>query len=486
MSKGRVVTWVAPRGWVRAYAWLTSRSGAVFALAAATLAAWGYLGGLRRLFEHEPWSLRAFWPPGFDAYMLGLAVQEWTVPVGLVGLLTLWRPFRRTALGADGARDRLGAALALAGVQLVYFAYLWALERREVGHLTQGELVAAFAGLLLGPGWGLVLGVLSGLGASALNLLTWPPEPTSWADIGRWYVLYTSHFAALIWLGLAAGLLRRALGGGVALWALGGGGLVLAARFFTLLGEPVPAEGAGTLLPLGLAGAGLLGGLGLMLQALRLQEAERRAREGELALTQAELAALRAQINPHFLFNALNTIRYFVRTDPDQARALLLKLSEVFQRVLRSGAFVPLADELAYAEAYLALEQARLGERLRVEWSRPSGELLETRVPALVLEPLVENAVVHGLAPKPGGGTLRILVERWGDELVLQVRDDGVGFDTSRLGKETTSIALANIDARMRMLYGEERGLRIESEPGRGTRVELRLPLPAGYAEGTR
>ena len=103
-----------------------------------------------------------------------------------------------------------------------------------------------------------------------------------------------------------------------------------------------------------------------------------------------------------------------------------------------------------------------------------------------MLEPLVENAVVHGLAPKPGGGTLRILVERWGDELVLQVRDDGVGFDTSRLGKETTSIALANIDARMRMLYGEERGLRIESEPGRGTRVELRLPLPPGFAEGTR
>ena len=113
-----------------------------------------------------------------------------------------------------------------------------------------------------------------------------------------------------------------------------------------------------------------------MLQALRLQEAERRAREGELALTQAELAALRAQINPHFLFNALNTIRYFVRTDPDQARTLLLKLSEVFQRVLRSGAFVPLADEIAYAEAYLALEQARLGERLRVERSRPSGGLL--------------------------------------------------------------------------------------------------------------
>jgi signal transduction histidine kinase len=319
---------------------------------------------------------------------------------------------------------------------------------------------------------------------SALNLLTWPPDPTGWLDIGRWYVLYTSHFVTLAWLGLAAGLLGAQAGRGrtaLGWWALGGGALVLLARFFILLGEGAPAEGAGLLLPLGLTGAGLLGGLGLLLQSLRLQEAERRAREGELALTRAELAALRAQINPHFLFNALATIRHFVRTDPDQARKLLLRLSEVFQRVLHSGEFVPLADEIAYAEAYLALEQARMGERLRVEWTRPEGALLELRVPALVLEPLVENAVVHGLAPKPEGGTVRVLVERWGRELVLQVRDDGVGFDPRASG-EARGLALANIDARLRLLYGEDRGLRIESEPGRGTRVELRLPLPAGWA----
>ncbi|WP_456414699.1 sensor histidine kinase [Oceanithermus profundus] len=483
MSKGRIVTWVAPRGWVAAFAWLASRSGAAFALAAATLALWGYLGWLRRLFEHGGWSPTGFWPPGFDPYALGLAVQEWTVPAALVGLLTLWPAFRRTALGQGGFADRARAALALAGVQLVYFAYLWALERRDVGHLTLGELGAALGGLLLGPGWGLALGAFTGLAASLLNLVTWPPEPTTWGDVARWYVLYTSHFAALIWLGVAAGLLGRAVRGGVGLWALGGGGLVLASRFFVLLGEAAPEEGAALMLPLGLAAAGLLGGLGLLLQALRLQEAERRARAGELALTQAELAALRAQINPHFLFNALNTIRYFVRTDPDQARALLLRLSEVFQRVLRSGPLVPLADELAYTEAYLALEQARLGDRLRVEWTRPEGPLLELQVPALILEPLVENAVVHGLAARPEGGTLRILVERWGRELVIQVRDDGVGFDPASRDPNAGSIALANIDARLRLLYGEDRGLRIESEPGRGTRVELRLPLPAGWAE---
>jgi len=113
------------------------------------------------------------------------------------------------------------------------------------------------------------------------------------------------------------------------------------------------------------------------------------------------------------------------------------------------------------------------------------GELLELQVPALILEPLVENAVVHGLAPKPEGGVLRILVERWGRELVIQVRDDGVGFDTARLGKEASSIGLANIDARLRLLYGQGRGLVIESRPGRGTRVELRLPLPPGFAEGS-
>ncbi|WP_456476279.1 sensor histidine kinase [Oceanithermus sp.] len=455
--------------------------GTALALVAATLLTYVWVSWLRRFFDHSPWSPRDTWPPGFDAYALGLAVQEWLVPVALVGLMTAWGPLRRVALDRSRAWDRFWVWLALVAAQLAYFGYLLVLERRDVGHVTNGELLVVFAGLLLGPGAGLLMGLATALAAVSVNLFSYPPDTFVFGDVWRWYVLYNTYTAALIWLGPAAGWLGRLIGGGVnpLAWGLGGGALVVAASVFMLYGEGDPGAGVGLVAPVGLAAAAFLAGLGLFLRGLRLQEAERRAREGELARTQAELAALRAQINPHFLFNALNTIRYFVRTDPEEARQLLLRLSEVFQRVLHSGEFVPLADEIAYAEAYLALEQARMGERLRVEWIRPEDELLEVRVPALVLEPLVENAVVHGLAPKPEGGTLRVVVERWGDDLVIQVRDDGVGFDPA---DRKSGLALTNIDERLRLLYGEGRGLLIESEPGRGTRIELRLPLTEGAA----
>jgi len=472
--------------------WSVLRSGAAsaggrtVALALATATLWAYLGWLRRLTDYGPWRLQDFWPPGFDPYVLGQAVQEWMLPAVLVGLLAAWPPLGWVLLERSGWRRRGGWLAALVLVQVVYFAYLRTFDRLELDHRTAGEALVVFAGMLLGPLAGTLLGAVSAVGSALLDLLEYPPERFDWADVVRWYLLYSSTSAALVWLGAAAGWLGglTARRPSLRLWGLGGGTLVVLARFFMLLGEGDPADGAELLLPLGLAAAGLLAGLALLLRSLRLQEAERRAREGELALTQAELAALRTQINPHFLFNALGTIRYFVRTDPEEARRLLLKLSEVFQRVLHSGAFVSLADEIGYAEAYLALEQARMGERLRVEWTRPEGDLLQVQVPALILEPLVENAVTHGLAPKPEGGTVRILIERWGGELVIQVRDDGVGFDPTAPAADADDppVALTNIDRRLRMLYGAERGLRIESEPGRGTRVELRLPLTEGTA----
>lgn len=487
MSKGRIVTWVAPRGWAAVRSWLRAPAGTLALLGAGSLIALARVLHLRRLFEFDPWSLASFWPLGFDPYVLGLAVQEWMVPVGLAGLLALTPAMRRWVLAAPAHFDALRLGLGLAGAQLLYFAYLWALERRDVGHLTAGEVLVVFAGFLLGPGWGLTLGTFTAAAVAGFNAITWSPGDAAWGEVLRWYLIDTTPTAALIWLGGAAGLLARFFPRGAAplAWALATAGLVPAARLLSLLGEATPAEGGDQLLPLALAGAAFLAGLGLVLRGLRTREVERRAREGELALSRAELSALRAQINPHFLFNALNTIRYFVRTDPEAARRLLLKLSEVFQRVLHSGAFVPLADEIRYAEAYLELEQARLGERLRVEWTRPEGRLLQLEVPALILEPLVENAVAHGLAPKPEGGTLRVLIERWGGELVVQVRDDGVGFDPKapRPPGDDPPVALANITQRLRMLYGDAYAPLIESEPGRGTRVQLRLPIPPGFLE---
>ena len=150
-----------------------------------------------------------------------------------------------------------------------------------------------------------------------------------------------------------------------------------------------------------------LAAIALMVRSVQAETARRKAEAAELALAHAELRALRAQINPHFLFNALNTIRYFVRTDPETARRLLLNLSEVFQRALRSGEFVPLRDELSYVKSYLALEKARLDERLQVEWIVPGEDHLDHPVPTLILQPIVENAVVHGIATESGGGTVR-------------------------------------------------------------------------------
>jgi len=204
----------------------------------------------------------------------------------------------------------------------------------------------------------------------------------------------------------------------------------------------------------------------------------------ELARAHAELRALRAQINPHFLFNALNTIRYFVRTDPETARQSLLDLSQVFQSALRSGEFVPLRDEVSYVEAYLALEKARLNDRLQVVWDVQAEGWLDHPVPTLTLQPIVENAVIHGISTTPAGGTVCIAIERVDDDLVLRVEDDGPGIPPDRLGKllgpaeaGDTAVGLHNVDGRLRALYGDNHRLSVESQVGRGVRVAIRIPL---------
>jgi sensor histidine kinase YesM len=229
----------------------------------------------------------------------------------------------------------------------------------------------------------------------------------------------------------------------------------------------------------------------LMVRGVQAESARRKAEAAELAVTRAELRALRAQINPHFLFNALNTIRYFVRTDSEEARRLLLDLSEVFQRALRSGEFVPLQDEMSYVQAYLSLEQARLGDRLQVEWTwdgqpgeAEEGTLREQPVPTLILQPIVENAVLHGIAKKPDGGTVRVSAGTRNGTLLLRVGDNGPGISPERLAEvlgpehqQTKSIGLRNVDGRLRALYGEEYGLMVKSKPGQGTSVLIRIPM---------
>ncbi len=221
---------------------------------------------------------------------------------------------------------------------------------------------------------------------------------------------------------------------------------------------------------------------------LELAELDRSRAE----LAQAEIRALRAQISPHFIYNALTAIASFVRTDPERARELLLEFAEFTRYGFRSaGEFTTLADELHHIERYLTLELARFGDRLQARL-QVAPEVLAVAVPFLAVQPLVENAVRHGLAGKSGVGTVTIVALDAGTECHLSVEDDGVGMDPERLLADLAGgggpgdrghIGLGNVDDRLRSVFGEDYGLVVETAPGAGTKVSMRIPK---YAAGVR
>lgn len=200
----------------------------------------------------------------------------------------------------------------------------------------------------------------------------------------------------------------------------------------------------------------------------------------------AQLRALRAQISPHFVFNSLNTIASFMRTDPEQARELLMEFADFARYSFSSNEqFTTLADELRAVDVYVSLERARFGDRLSVS-IRVAPEVLGVRVPFLVLQPLVENALQHGLIRKEGGGTLRVNAIDQGNEARITIEDDGLGMNPdilsdylsgrSRISSDRSGFGLASVDERMRTSYGDEFGLVIETELGLGTRITMRFP----------
>ena len=197
---------------------------------------------------------------------------------------------------------------------------------------------------------------------------------------------------------------------------------------------------------------------------------------------QAELRALRAEISPHFVYNALTVIASFVRSDPDRARELMLDFADYSRySVARHGDYTTVADEFRAIEAYLALQRAVLGERLRVQ-VRVAPEVLAVAVPYLVLQPLVENAIRHGIEPRPEPGTVQVHGEAVGAECVISVEDDGVGMDpelveTVLAGRgDPNCVGLANVDRRLRSVFGPYYGLVVETAPAAGTRVIVRVP----------
>lgn len=199
-------------------------------------------------------------------------------------------------------------------------------------------------------------------------------------------------------------------------------------------------------------------------------------------LMEAEVRALRAQISPHFIYNSLNAIASFIHTDPARARELVVEFADFTRYSFRRhGDFTTLAEELKAIDRYLLLERARFGERLQVSL-QIGPEVLSTVVPFLSLQPLVENAVRHGLERKDGVGHIEIKAHDAGPYAEVTIEDDGVGMDPEHLRAVLAGhasgdhVGLRNVDSRLRQVYGDDHGLVVDTAPGAGTLITLRVP----------
>lgn len=199
-------------------------------------------------------------------------------------------------------------------------------------------------------------------------------------------------------------------------------------------------------------------------------------------LMEAEVRALRAQISPHFIYNSLNAIASFINTDPVRARELVVEFADFTRYSFRRhGDFTTLAEELRCIDRYLLLERARFGDRVQVSL-QIAPEVLSTVIPFLSLQPLVENAVRHGLEAKEGPGRISLTAHDSGAFAEVTIEDDGVGMDPDELRSmlaghtDGDHVGLRNVDARLRQVYGEDNGLVIETAPGEGTLITMRIP----------
>ncbi len=224
--------------------------------------------------------------------------------------------------------------------------------------------------------------------------------------------------------------------------------------------------------------------IGIELKIFNSVRIQIKLEEQERLLLHARMEALQNQINPHFLFNTLNSISSLVRFDPELARDMIFKLATILRRLLSSGeAFAPLREEFEFIDNYLDIEVVRFGrDKLRVikEFDPAS---LDVVVPSMLLQPLVENSIKHGLAPKVEGGQVVLRSRVVDSRLIIEVEDDGVGMGGAQLEESSTwagmGIGMANISERLQVLYGDTARMTIDSQEGKGTLVRIRLPLIA-------
>jgi two-component system LytT family sensor kinase len=226
--------------------------------------------------------------------------------------------------------------------------------------------------------------------------------------------------------------------------------------------------------------AGTVMAVAIALKVLNNVRIEMKLEQQERLLLQARMEALQSQINPHFLFNTLNSVSSLVRRDPDSAREMIVKLSNILRRLLRKGgdSFVLLRDEVEFLDDYLDIEVVRFGrEKLKVVKELEPASL-DHMVPSMILQPLVENAIKHGLADKVEGGSIYIRSRSTDGRIVIEVEDDGVGMPASGTSTSSgTGIGMVNVSERLQVVYGDAAEITVESQPGHGTLVRLVLPV---------
>ena len=210
---------------------------------------------------------------------------------------------------------------------------------------------------------------------------------------------------------------------------------------------------------------------------------ERKLETQQLSLNAARLDALTRQINPHFLFNTLNSVAALIRSNPEEARQVVYKLSHILRRLFRqTGNLTPLRDEMSFIEDYLAIEMVRFGEKLRYE-KQIEPDTLEYPVPSMLLQPIIENSIRHGLSSKIGGGLIRVSSRIEDGRLHVIVEDDGVGIPEAKLATLfELGIGVSNVNERLKVLYGDHYRMWVDSKPGEGTRTGIELPSKKGTA----
>ncbi len=218
-------------------------------------------------------------------------------------------------------------------------------------------------------------------------------------------------------------------------------------------------------------------GVGLTLKVWNNTRNEWKIENQQRLLTEARLLSLTRQMNPHFLFNTLNSVASLIRSDPDQAREVVYRLSTILRTLLRKQkAFVPLREELSFIDDYLQIELVRFGSRLRIE-KEIDERVADALVPSMILQPIVENSIKHGIGPKVGSGTIRLSGRLRSGRLQIEIEDDGVGIPLDEMPNVFwKGIGVSNVRERLTVLFGNDFQFMFEPREGGGVRVRIQIP----------